>query len=553
MAQQAKERWSSRLGIILAVSGSAVGIGNFLRFPGLAAQNGGGAFMIPYFLTLLLVAVPIGWAEWTMGRFGGQLGFNSSPAIFGAIGRNRFWRYVGVLGLLIPVCVFMYYIHIEAWCLSYAWLYLTGGMDAVMGNDPGLYSQKSEAFFNRVTGTAADGEALNSLVSLENGGAMLFWLVVFLLNFVIVYRGLSRGIEWFCSWTMPIMVLCSLIVLARVLTLGTPDPSKPEQNLLNGLAFMWNPRSPNPDEPWWYALKNPDIWLAAGGQVFFTLGVGFGIVMNYASYLRRRDDVVLSSLTSTATNEILEVSVAGFITIPAAFIFLGATVITSSTYGMGFVVLPAVFEHMPPIWGIPSVRLIGFVWFFMLFLAAILSSLSMLQPVIAFLEEALGVGRRASSAILAFVTGAGSLFVAYFSRNGAAVETIDFWVGTAMIYALALMQAILFGWVIGPRRGIAMASEGAAIKLPPGFGLVIRYVSPLFLGSIFIVWLTFNLPKYWRQVMDGGVPLYSMLLIGAVLAFFCVLTAIGSQRWNAEARGHEAFAELKPERIGGKG
>lgn len=545
MSGRPKERWSSRFGVILAVSASAVGIGNFLRFPGLAAQNGGGAFMIPYFLTLLLVAVPIGWAEWTMGRYGGQLGFNSAPAIFGAIGRNKFWRYIGVLGLLIPVCVFMYYIHIEAWCLSYAWMYLTGGMRGVMGADPAQYTERGKVFFDKMTGAAADGAVIDNFASMENGGAMIFWLIVFVLNFAIVYRGLSRGIEWFCTWTMPIMVVFSLIVLVRVLTLGTPDPSKPEQNLINGLAFMWNPRSTVVGEPWWYALKDPQIWLAAGGQVFFTLGVGFGIITNYASYMRRRDDVVLSSLTATSTNEILEVGVAGFITIPAAFIFLGTSVIAGNVgvYAMGFVTLPSVFEHMPPIFGMPSVRLIGFIWFFMLFLAAILSSLSMLQPVIAFLEEALGIGRRASSAILAFITGAGAIFVAFFSKGGAAVDTIDFWVGTAMIYLLALLQAILFGWVIGPKRGIALASEGAAIKLPPGFGFVIRYVSPLFLGIIFVLWFTKNLPANIEMVRKGGVPLYTLLLMAAVLIFFCILTAIGGRKWQAEERGRAALRE----------
>src|SRR5688572_30312966 len=125
---QSKEGWGSRLGVILAVAGSAVGLGNFLRFPGQAAANGGGAFMIPYFCALLFLGIPIGWAEWTMGRYGGRKGFHSAPAIMGVVGRGSFFRYMGVAGVLIPLGVYFYYVFIESWCLGYFWHYLSGGI-----------------------------------------------------------------------------------------------------------------------------------------------------------------------------------------------------------------------------------------------------------------------------------------------------------------------------------------------------------------------------------------------------------------------------------------
>src|SRR5688500_20144025 len=95
---QDKQEWATRFGVILAVSGSAVGLGNFLRFPGQAAANGGGAFMIPYFCALLLVGIPVGWAEWTMGRYGGREGFHSAPAIMGGMGEGAIFRYLGGIG-----------------------------------------------------------------------------------------------------------------------------------------------------------------------------------------------------------------------------------------------------------------------------------------------------------------------------------------------------------------------------------------------------------------------------------------------------------------------
>ena len=142
MAHDGKgEQWGSRIGVILAVAGSAVGLGNFLRFPGLAAQNGGGAFMIPYFVALLLLGIPLGWAEWTMGRYGGLRGFNSAPGIFGVIWRNPAAKYFGGIALIVPLVISMYYVVIEAWCLGYAWYYLTGQLSRETGGE--FYSQFS--------------------------------------------------------------------------------------------------------------------------------------------------------------------------------------------------------------------------------------------------------------------------------------------------------------------------------------------------------------------------------------------------------------------------
>src|SRR5688500_20401921 len=127
---------------------------------------------------------------------------------------------------------------------------------------------------------------------------------------------------------MPIMAVLAFIVLAFVLTLGTPDPTRPDQNVINGLGFMWNPQ--------FEKLGNAQTWLAAAGQIFFSLSVGFGVILNYASYMKKKDDVVLSGLTASATNELFEVGFGGMITIPAAFIFLGLSGMTSAVARVTF-------------------------------------------------------------------------------------------------------------------------------------------------------------------------------------------------------------------------
>ncbi|MGB5347626.1 MAG: hypothetical protein WBN23_15775, partial [Woeseia sp.] len=380
-----RQAWGSRLGIILAVSGSAVGLGNFLRFPGNAAENGGGAFLIPYFIAFLLLGIPIGWAEWTMGRYGGRKGFHSAPAIMGLWGRGSVARYLGSFGVLVPMVVYFYYVLIESWCLSYAWSYLSGGVGIVPGQSVTEQVAASELYFNETTGANFDG-------LLVHGGlhpSVIFWGIAFALNIYFLYRGLSRGIETFCRWAMPAMALCALIVLVRVLTLGTPDPSLPEQSVATGLNFMWNPD--------FAALGNFQTWLAATGQIFFSLSVGFGVIINYASYLKKNDDIVLSSLTASATNEFFEVALGGMITVTAAVVFLGLTATQANiggTFSTGFSALPVVFARMP------LGNFFGAVWFFMLFLAAITSSLSMLQPTKAFFEEALGLSHQGATVVV---------------------------------------------------------------------------------------------------------------------------------------------------------
>ena len=519
-----REQWGTRLGVILAVAGSAVGLGNFLRFPGQAAANGGGTFMIPYFCALIFLGIPICWAEWIMGRYGGQKGYNSCPAIFGILGRRKGWRYIGVFGLIIPIAVYMYYVLIEAWCLGYAWHYLTGSMN--LGTDPSEYAANSSSFFKNFTGDSADG-------ALFSGGIqplLVFWLITFTLNFVLIFRGVSKGIEAFCIRAMPVMALCAVVVLIRVLTLGTPDETKPDQNVINGLGFMWNPQVAE-GEKWYTSLFNPQTWLAAAGQIFFSLSVGFGIIVNYASYLKKDDDVVLSGLTAASTNEFFEVCLGGMITLPAAFIFLGSVgavaAATTGTFGLGFNTLPVVFMYMP------LGNFFGFLWFFMLFLAAVTSSLSMLQPGIAFLEEGLGIGRRASVTILGLITAMGSCFIIYFSKNGVALNTVDFWVGTALIFVLAMVEVVLFAWVFGAGKGFTEGQRGAEMKLPKVWKFIIQWISPPYLLIVFVMWCWKNLPDQIDGLKKDNVAMMSVIMIGLIMVFLLIMIYIASSRWGA--------------------
>jgi len=561
MAVKGKERWGSRIGVILAVAGSAVGLGNFLRFPGQAAENGGGAFMLAYFISLLIIGLPICWAEWTMGRYGGGRGFNSAPGVFYAITRSPIGKYVGVIGVIIPVIIYMYYVVVEAWCLGYAVNFLTGAMNFET-------AAESEAFFGKFVGIGQDGSGVGFTV--EHVG--IFLLIVFVLNFVLIYRGISKGIEWFCNYAMPALVIMAIIVLIRVLTLGAPDDDM-DRSVNEGLGFLWNPNKTlleeyqETDGSWksvnlllspqeiesarataaenpalrvtevsiWDGLFNANVWLAAAGQIFFSLSIGFGVIITYASYLRERDDIVLSGLSATSANEFCEVGLGGLITVTAGVAFLGvAGVAGQGTFGLGFNVLPLVFSQMP--FG----QAFGFAFFFLLFLAAVTSSLSMLQPGIAFLEESLGIGRKQSVTILGFITGMGALFVWFFSEGLKALDTMDFWVGTFLIFILATSQIIIFSWVFGVDRGLEEAHRGSAIRIPKFFKPIMLWLCPLFLITIFGFWFLQNiigfnpltgkaeLSKYIKNLIvePNLVAWLTVVLILLVASFVILLVSI---------------------------
>ncbi len=472
-----KEKWGSKLGVVLAVAGSAVGLGNFLRFPGQAVNNGGGAFMIPYILSFLLVGIPIAWCEWTMGRLGGRFGQNSAPGIMFALWRRWPSKAVGAMALLIPVVIYMYYVLLEAWCLDYCVEFARGGFAAMFA--PAVQNAADHAAEVQGIVAATDqhwqatfGMARHGALYEEGGRTLWLVLVCFLVNFFIIYQGVTRGIEAFCKWAMPLLVLCAMIILVRVLTLP---------NITSGLGFMWNPQ--------WEQLKNPQVWLAASGQIFFSLSVGFGLILCYSSYLHGNDDVVLTSLSASSANEFCEVILAGLIVVPTAFLFLGAENATKGTFGLGFVTIPAIMHFMP------LGHFFGAMWFGLLFLAAVTSSLSMLQPAIAFLEDAFGLQRRASVALLGVVTASGAALTMYFSRGLVALDHTDFWCNLMMIIA-ATCQVLIFGWIIGAERGVREMNRGADFYIPRAVAFIIRFVTPAFLIVILVAWSYVNLPGY---------------------------------------------------------
>jgi SNF family Na+-dependent transporter len=500
----ARERWGSRLGIILAVAGSAIGLGNFLRFPGQVAQNGGGVFMIPYFVALLVLGLPLMWIEWTIGRFGGGFGHSTAPGMFHTLwNKNRFIKYFGVIGIFGPVAIFIYYTYVESWLLGYTYF-------AAAGTYNNCTTQEAlGSFLAAYQGTAPSPDFPYAIVHNDwfsfSWIGYLFFLLTFAANLTIVYYGIKGGIEWACKWALPLLFVIGAILAVRVLTLGTPDTAHPENNILNGLGFLWNPR--------WSELWNAKVWLAAAGQIFFTLSVGIGVILTYASYLTRKDDVALSGLAAASANEFAEVILGGSIVIPAAVAFFGVAAtqtIASKGFDLGFITMPAILQKMA--FG----NLFGVLWFVLLFLAGITSSISLAQPAVAFLEDEFGLTKKRAVLVL----GVGTFVLCHapilFLAKGV-LDEIDFWSVNVCLVLFGLLETILFGWVFGMegawqdlRRGPGTWGQrlrrfltrhnamdeawtemhvGADITIPRFYRFVIKYITPGALLVIFGAWL----------------------------------------------------------------
>ena len=317
----------------------------------------------------------------------------------------------------------------------------------------------------------------------------------------------------------------------RVLTLGNPT-GIPGQDVLHGLGFVWNPVQP--DKTLFESLANPETWLAGAGQVFFSLSLGFGVICTYASFTRRDDDIALSCLTASTANGFCEAVIAAMLIVPAAFIFLGPAFLTpenlGSSFSIGFQALPNVFEEMP------MGRFFGFLFFFLLFLAAVTSSISTIQPSITHLEEGLGLGRKSSLTITAMITTFGALFTTYFTENLTALDTMDFWICNVFIFIMAGVQIIIFGWVLGLEKGLAELNHGGQIRIPRFFGFVIKYVSPIYLIVVFIAWGVLKSPDRLSQIADNSVVQLSLGFILFVTLFNLLVTSQALARWERKEK-----------------
>lgn len=482
MSVAQKESWGTRVGLILAMAGNAVGLGNFLRFPVQAVNNGGGAFIIPYLVCFLLMGIPLLWIEWSMGRFGGRNGNHSTPFILDTMTKRAFWKYFGVFGIFTNIAVAAYYCYIESWTMSYVWHSIAGTFD-------GLSQTQVAKFFTDYVD-----------VSVSHTGipheAIVFYILCLLLNTWILSRGLA-GVERAAKIGMPLLILFGVFLALRGITLGTSGASAevPGASAWDGLNFLWTPQ--------FSSLSDPKVWLAAAGQIFFTLSVGMGTIHCYAAYVRSKDDIALNAVSAGFMNEFVEVVLGSLIVIPIAAGYLGLDWVKANAgFGMAFQTMPFLFEK----WGPFLSAAAGVMWFGLLFFAGITSSLAMGTPWMGFMRDEFGWGRNKgawSFGIIVLVLG---LPTVIFFQQGV-FDEYDYWAGTVALVVFALAETILFSWVFGIDKGWKELLSGSDLKVPTIYKFIIKYITPLLLLLVFMGALFTPVGNDWSgalQVVFNG-------------------------------------------------
>jgi NSS family neurotransmitter:Na+ symporter len=541
--ERKRDQWKTKIGLVLAMAGNAIGLGNFLRFPGKAAANGGGAFMIPYLISLVLMAIPLMWLEWTQGRFGGIRGHGTTPGMFQSMWKHPVAKYLGVLGLFVPTTIIVYYTYIGSWTLGFSIYSLLDMLPKVNHSllHPGMSTQEIseiilrpfDEFRTNYTGIP-EGEILKVHLF-----TYAIFVLVLLMSIWLLIRGISKGIEILAKIAMPMLFAIGVLLVVRVLTLGHPVSGG--YGSVDGLAFLWEPK--------WFVERNgqqvfvlldSQTWLEAAGQVFFTLSLGFGAIQCYASYLSKDDDVVLTGLATTSANEFAEVVIGGSLAIPAAVAFFGvaATQVIASqgSFYLGFTSIPAIFSFLP------AGNFLGFFWFFLLFLAALTSIVAMAQPMVSFLEDEIHLTRKQAAIALGIFWFLSSQLCIYL-RGG--WQVMDFWAGTFGPPLLAFFEVILMMWIFGGNKLWTEMHRGAAIKAPRPFYYTAKYITPLFLGIILMTWTYQNivLPLFTGTLTQTGIEGVEMgwaiwvtrAFLVAVLAGMCLMIYAVWKRKAVEA------------------
>ena len=487
------EAWGSRVGLILAMAGNAVGLGNFLRFPVQAIQNGGGAFIIPYLVCFLLMGIPLLFVEWSSGRFGGTKGHHSTPFIFDSMDRKKFWKYIGVFGIFTNVAVAAYYCYLESWTLSWVWHSCIGTFD-------GQTQEQVATFFGDYVGLKNPLEPI------------IFWILCLALNTWILSKGLSGGVEKASKIGMPLLIIFGAFLAYKAITLQGGENGAIYDGTM-GLNFLWTPD--------FSSIWTAKVWLAAAGQVFFTLSLGMGSIQCYASYIKKKDDIALNAMSAGWMNEFVEVVLGSAILIPIAVGYLGIDKVVEMTQtgglGLGFQTMPYLFQQ----WGGFTAIIAGVFWFGLLFFAGITSSLAMGTPVMGFLQDEFG-WKRGSSALafggIVFLLGLPT--VLFF--NYGVFDEYDYWAGTVSLVVFALFEIILFAWVFGLNKeydnwkkndeilpfdaikkmpAFKEINEGADIRIPKIFSFIIKFVTPTLLGFVFVM----SLPGIWDKIMNKDI------------------------------------------------
>ncbi|MDD3839037.1 MAG: sodium-dependent transporter [Clostridia bacterium] len=431
-----REQWGSRIGFLLAAAGSAIGLGNLWRFPYLTGKNGGAAFLFIYLIILVVIGFSLTLAELSIGR-------HTQRNALGAFRKlDKRWGFVGAMGIIAAFVILSFYSVIGGWTISYMIKSLTGAF----------------------TGDTA--EVFTSLIS-NPWEPIVYHGIFMLITAAIVYAGIGNGIEKASKVMMPALFILLLIVVVRSVTL---------EGASKGLEFYLKPD--------WSQVTGSTI-LAAMGQVFFSLSLGMGIMVTYGSYLNREENLPKSAVVIPLLDT-LAAFLAGLAIMPAVFAF---GLDPGEGPALMFITLPSVFAQMP------LGSFFGFVFFALVFLAGLTSSMSLLEVCSSYVIDEWNWPRNKATIILAIAVFAlgvpsslsqGAVDITIFGKSF--LDAVDFLASNILLPAGGLLIAIFCGWNWGIKNAVKEISNNGKLdfKLAPIWGIIIKFIAPI---AIFIVFL----------------------------------------------------------------
>ncbi len=442
--------WSSRPAFLMATVGAAVGLGNLWRFPFMAGENGGGAFVLVYIFFILLIGIPIIMAELCIGRRGRRSPIATMRALSAEAGRSRRWQLVGWLSIAIPFIGLSYYSVVAGWAIDYV-------AKAALGTFDGLSSGGSQDTFDRVLASPLRMLAVHTLFI----AAAVF----------IVSRGIHSGIETMAKVMMPVLFL--LLVVMVINAAVTADFSA-------GLRFLFAPD---------FSKLTPTVVFMALGQAFFSIAVGVGVLMTYGSYMPKNYPLPASATVIAAADTGVAI-LAGLAIFPLVFHY---ALDPGGGPGLIFVTLPIAFGQMP------AGHLLGLLFFVLLFFAAFSTAIGMLEPVVSWFE-----GRGRGRPAVAFWCGAGAWFLglaAMLSFNvwkdvrllpaiamvsdKSIFDLFDFLVSNLLLPINALLIALFAGWMMSRQATVDELGMGEGWRYGC-WRAAIRYIAPVAIVLVFV-------------------------------------------------------------------
>lgn len=440
MAAAARQKWGSQLGFVLAAAGSAIGLGNIVFFSARANDFGAGAFYLPYFIAFFVVGVPLMILEFALGAHTRK----AFPGAMAAVG-GRFGEFVGWLGVLNTTFINFYYVTLLGWVAG-MWWYSFGATVLTEAGEIGLWTHGPKPMFKHLT---------------ESWGALVFVLGMWIANLLAVMRG-TASIERVNKVMIPLLWVLIAVLIVRGLTLpGGVD----------GLLLLFTPD--------WSLLVRPEVWIGAFTQIFFTLSLGFGIMTAYASYLPARTDHVSNATMVCAMNCAFEY-VCGMAVFSLLFAF--AVQPQASSLAMMFFVVPEGIAKFPV-----GVQLFGVLFFSMLLMAGLTSSISLIEALVAAVGDKFGGPRGPAVWFVWGISVAASVLFAlpYIVQSAGdtpaglfLLDVVDHYTNQIGLFVVCLLETLIVAWVADPRAITATVNRYSRVQLGEGYVFLIRWVSP---------------------------------------------------------------------------